>query len=282
MISFQQVGKSYRNQAGDPVTVLKDLDFTIEEGRFVCVLGPSGCGKTTLLNLIAGFSAPASGQVRFQGEPIRGPGPDRGVVFQDPTLFPWLSVWQNVAFGLRLKGEGKGRISEKVGKYLDLMGLAGHSEKYPHALSGGMRQRVAIARVLALEPKVLLMDEPFSALDENTRERLQDELLRIWTTHRRTVVYVTHSVEEAAYLGDRIFILGTADGGLHADIPVSMTRPRDRASTTFLRFTEKLRRRLAEQPCCIQPLFYGSPGGAPGKASAAEGAEGTVKGIGDP
>ena len=175
------------------------------------------------------------------------------MVFQDATLFPWLSVQRNVEFGLRLQGIRGDLCSQTAGKYIQRMGLGDHADKYPHVLSGGMRQRVAIARVLALEPKVLLMDEPFSALDANTRERLQDELLRIMTTYRRTVVYVTHSVEEAAYLADRVIIMGSADSGVFVDMPAGLERPRRRSSTEFLSLKGALRNCLAAQPCCIQP-----------------------------
>jgi NitT/TauT family transport system ATP-binding protein len=253
MIIFKNVSKYFLHNGDQTVMVLKDLGFMIKEGQFVCILGPSGCGKTTLLNLIAGFISPSQGQVLLDGHEIRDPGPDRAVVFQDATLFPWLTVCKNVEFGLRLQGM-KGRLCSKTAKeYLESMGLEEHSEKYPHALSGGMRQRVAIARVIALEPRVLLMDEPFSALDANTRERLQDELLRIWTTHRRTVIYVTHSVEEAAYLADRIIMLGTSTSGVYKDIIAEQKRPRSRVSAEYISMKEKLRNYLALQPCCIQP-----------------------------
>ncbi len=254
MIRLEHVGKNFRHDGGPAVPVLADLDFSVPEGEFLCVLGPSGCGKTTLLNLIAGFIAPSRGRVLFDGKEVSGPGPERGVVFQDATLFPWLSVAKNVAFGLKIQGLRGRRLEEAVRRHLELLGLGAHGDKYPHALSGGMRQRVAIARVLALEPKALLMDEPFSALDANTRERLQDELLRVWTTRRRTVVYVTHSVEEAAYLADRVLILGAAACGVFADMALHQKRPRNRSSAEFLSLKEKLRRWLGSQPCCIQPV----------------------------
>jgi NitT/TauT family transport system ATP-binding protein len=256
MIRFENVGKSFRHDGGPATPVLADLDFTVPQGEFMCVLGPSGCGKTTLLNLAAGFIAPSRGRVLFDGREIRGPGPDRGVVFQDATLFPWLDVARNVEFGLKLQGLRGRRLKETAQRHLEILGLGAHALKYPHTLSGGMRQRVAIARVLALEPKVLLMDEPFSALDANTRERLQDELLRVWTADRRTVIYVTHSVEEAAYLADRVLILGAAARGVFADMPVDQKRPRDRSSAGFLSLKDKLRRWLASQPCCIQPRIH--------------------------
>ncbi len=252
MIVFESVCKSFQHDGGPPTLVLANLDITVHEGEFVCVLGPSGCGKTTLLNLIAGFIFPTQGRVLFKGREITGPGPDRGVVFQDPTLFPWLNVLKNVEFGLKFQGIKGARLSETARRHLGNMGLAGHEGKYPYALSGGMRQRVAIARILALEPEVLLMDEPFSALDANTRERLQDELLRAWLAHRRTVVYVTHSVEEATYLADRVIVLGDATTGIFEDMPILPSRPRDRSAAAFLAMKNKLRQCLAAQPCCIQ------------------------------
>ena len=253
MIQLENVSKSFQQNGVWFPPVLANLNLTVTEGEFLCVLGPSGCGKTTLLNLIAGFVFPSEGRVLFQGKEIRGPGPDRGVVFQDATLFPWLTVMQNVGFGLRIQGM-KGRLlRETTLRFLETMGLAGHAEKFPYALSGGMRQRVAIARVLALEPKVLLMDEPFSALDANTRERLQDELLKIWILHRHTIVYITHSVEEAAYLADRVVVFGSTDAGLVADLLVSLKRPRKRTGKELLAMKDRLRECLAKQPCCIQP-----------------------------
>lgn len=253
MIRLENVSKCFaHNNGGVPAVVLDKVNLSIREGDLVCVLGPSGCGKTTLLNLVAGFLYPTSGRVLFQGREVHAPGPERGVVFQDANLFPWLSVFKNVAFGLKLQGIKGRQLTTTTAKYLERMGLSDHADKYPFALSGGMRQRVAIARVLALEPSVLLMDEPFSALDANTRERLQDELLRVWADNRRTVLYVTHSVEEAAYLADRIIVLGQGLGGIFADLPVDLPRPRMRTSSGVLDLQETLRGCLAKQPCCIQ------------------------------
>jgi NitT/TauT family transport system ATP-binding protein len=254
MIAFEKVAKTFSQNRCTPRRVLSGLDFVIEEGQFICVVGPSGCGKTTLLNLIAGFISPSEGRILFEGEPIRAPGPDRAVVFQDANLFPWLDVAKNVVFGLKLQGMKGRSLFETSMKYLESMGLAEHAKQYPHALSGGMRQRVAIARVLALEPRVLLMDEPFSALDANTRERLQDELLGVWKVRRRTVVYVTHSVDEAAYLADRIMVLGNGVSGVFADMRLDIERPRDRATSEFLSLKKQLRDCLAALPCCIQPM----------------------------
>ena len=246
MISLEGVSKSFRLDDGRSEPVLSDLSLNVPEGEFLCVLGPSGCGKTTLLNLIAGFTAPTKGRVLFDGAEVGAPGPERAVVFQDAVLFPWLTVSRNIAFGLELQGM-KGRpLEETVSRYLAIMGLSEEDGgKYPHALSGGMSQRVALARVLALEPKALLMDEPFSSLDVDTRERLQDELLRLWAARGTTVVYVTHSVEEAAYLADKVLVLGTPPGG-SAELAVPQERPRNRSSDEFHAMKERLRGVLSD------------------------------------
>jgi len=256
MITFDAVYKWYHRGKTALPPVLGELSFTVGEGAFICVLGPSGCGKTTLLNLVAGFIAPCQGQVLFRGKKIHGPGPDRGVVFQEATLFPWRTVWQNVAFGLEVRGVKGQLLQNTVRQHLEQMGLTDHADKFPHTLSGGMRQKVAIARVLALDPQLLLMDEPFSALDANSRERLQDEVLRLWHNQQRTVLYVTHSVKEAAYLADRILILSDTAKGLYADIDVGLHRPRDRSHPAFLELKNTLRRHLASQPCCIQSSIH--------------------------
>jgi len=247
MIEFRQITKQYGN---GPAT-LQQLSLTFAEHRFTCVLGPSGCGKSTLLNLIAGFMAPSSGQVLLQGQPVRKPGPDRGVVFQDATLFPWMSVLDNVRFGLRQQGLDNNRSTAVAREYLALVGMLPQADALPIRLSGGMRQRVAIARILALRPKVLLMDEPFSALDANSRERLQDELLSICAACPTTVVYITHNVDEAAFLAERVIIMAPAPNNLHADIPLSSPRPRLRSSQEFCRVTGQLRAELDRLPCCI-------------------------------
>ena len=248
MILFDHLHKTYGDSKDKDPVILHDFTLTLEKGEFVCVIGPSGCGKTTLLNLMAGFIPPSSGSVRFKDKPIAAPGPERGVVFQDATLFPWLTVLGNVEFGLKQQG-GKGReVRERAFRYLDLVGMAGHARVYPHALSGGMRQRVAIARVLALEPELLLMDEPFSALDANIRERLQVELLRLWSLFGQTVFYVTHSVEEAAFLADRVLVMGHAPHSLHADIPIELPRPRERMAASMFRVVQQLRQTLDTLP----------------------------------
>ncbi len=240
MIRFAGVSHWYGGAEGDR-PVLADLDFAIEPGRCVCVLGPSGCGKTTLLHLAAGFFPPRRGRIWCGDREVRGPDPQRAVVFQEPTLFPWLTVRGNVEFGLRRQGVDGQRARRTAMEALDRMGLAGAAGLYPKALSGGMRQRVAIARVLVLSPSVLLLDEPFSALDLPTRERLQDELLAIWGATGATIIYVTHSVEEAAYLGDRVLVLAPGGRGCFRDVPVALPRPRRRLSPEMLALEAALR-----------------------------------------
>lgn len=198
----------------------------IAEGEFICVLGPSGCGKSTVLNAIAGFLKPSAGHVRVLGQDVTGPGPDRGMVFQQPLLFPWKTVRSNIAHGPRMQGRSRAEQREIADRMLNMIGLGRFAEAYPHQLSGGMQQRVAIARALALEPRVLLMDEPFGALDAQTRIMMQENLLRIWDEVRATVVFVTHDIDEAVFLADRILVMG-GGGRILRDIPVPMPRPRD-------------------------------------------------------
>jgi len=252
MLEIHDVSKSYPGREnGQAVEVIRTLSFAVARGEFICLLGPSGCGKSTLLNLAAGFVKPSSGRLLFQGRPITGPGPDRGVIFQEPTLFPWLTAVQNVEFGLQNAGVPKAERLTRALRALAKVGLDGFADTRPHALSGGMRQRVALARVLVMEPGMLLMDEPFSALDENTRERLQDELLRIWQADRKTVVFVTHNVDEAAYLADRVMVMGPAPQSLMAEVPVALPRPRRRSAFELQMITDRLRSELGRQPCCI-------------------------------
>jgi len=232
-------------------TVLQQVNLQASPAEFVCLLGPSGCGKSTLLNLVAGFLRPSTGQVLFDGGPVRGAGPERGVVFQDPTLFPWLTVAQNVAFGLKNKALAGAEVVRRAEQWLQLVGLERQGGAYPHELSGGMRQRAALARVMALEPKALLMDEPFSALDANARERLQDQLLQIWAARPRVVLFVTHQVEEAVYLADRVVIMGAPPNSLHSELTIPLPRPRDRESPALRSLVKELRQRLSELPCCL-------------------------------
>jgi len=207
---------------------LENLSMDVRANEILCLLGPSGCGKSTVLNLIAGFELPTSGEVSLDGREITVPGPERGVIFQEHALFPWLNVIQNIAFGKKLRGavEDERRYGESVKKYIDLMGLGGFEHHYPSQLSGGMKQRVAIARVLVNEPEVMLMDEPFAALDAQTRLSMQMFLLKIWERLRTTILFITHDIDEAVFLGDRIYVMTARPGKIKSLIPVSLERPR--------------------------------------------------------
>jgi NitT/TauT family transport system ATP-binding protein len=218
---------------GRRMVALQDISLEIPHGQFVCLLGPSGCGKSTLLNAIAGFAPPTSGRVLADGVPVAGPGPERGMVFQEYALFPWMTVEQNVGFGLEIKGMPRTQIAARVGELLKLLSLEDFAKRYPKDLSGGMRQRVAIARVLALDSPIMLMDEPFGALDALTRRNLQDELLRLWAELKKTVIFVTHSIEEAIYLADRIVVMTYRPGTIKRDILVDLPRLRDPAAPEF-------------------------------------------------
>ena len=234
---------------GGEIVALKDIDLAINRGEFVCLLGPSGCGKSTLLNAIAGFSAPSRGQVQVEQRTVTAPGPDRGMVFQEYALFPWMTVAQNVAFGLEIKGMPRRAIEPRVAGLLAMLKLTEFRDRFPKDLSGGMRQRVAIARVLALDSPVMLMDEPFGALDALTRRSLQDELLRIWAETGKTIVFVTHSIEESIYLADRIVVLTYRPGTVKRDLRVELPRPRDSL------VTRELPRFLALRHAILQGLL---------------------------
>jgi NitT/TauT family transport system ATP-binding protein len=229
------------------VVALKDINLDIPDGQFVCLLGPSGCGKSTLLNAIAGFALPSSGSITTNGKVVAEPGPDRGMVFQEYALFPWMTVEQNVAFGLEIKGVGKAEIQTRVTQLLDKLGLIDFRSRFPKDLSGGMRQRVAIARVLALDSPIMLMDEPFGALDALTRRNLQDELLRIWDEFKKTIVFVTHSIEEAIYLADRIVVMTYRPGTIKRDITVTLPRLRDPAAPEFNALKRELGQLVMEE-----------------------------------
>lgn len=208
------------------VLALDGVSLEVQSGEFIALLGPSGCGKTTILNIMAGFVAQTAGEVLLEGRPVSGPGPERGVVFQSFALFPWKTVLANVAFGLKMRGVGKNERQRTAREYLELVGLAGFESRYPHELSGGMQQRVGVARVLANEPSVMLMDEPFASVDAQTRMTLQEEIMRIWEVRKPTVVFVTHDVEEAVFLADRIVVLEPRPGRINQIVEVSLARPR--------------------------------------------------------
>jgi ABC-type nitrate/sulfonate/bicarbonate transport system ATPase subunit len=241
-VKLSGVIKHFTNPAGSPVRVLDRIDLEIEAGSFLCLLGPSGCGKTTLLNMVAGFDRPDRGTVSVGKDFVTAPGPDRGVVFQDYAIYPWLSVEQNISFGPRVRGVPAEAIRDITQRYLGLMGLEAFASYLPQQLSGGMRQRVAIARVLANEPRVLLMDEPFAALDAQTRYILQRELVRVWLREKLTVLFVTHNIEEALLLGDRVVLMSRRPGRVQQDMRIELSRPRDVSDARF----NELRRELLD------------------------------------
>jgi NitT/TauT family transport system ATP-binding protein len=225
-IRFEQVRKEFvvRGEGAEPprrFTALEDITLEVRSGEFLAVVGPSGCGKSTLLDLLGGLTAPTSGRILLDGRPIAGPGRDRGIVFQQYALFPWRTAAENVEFGLDIAGHTAKQRREVARHFLDLVGLSGFADRYPHELSGGMKQRVAIARSLAYDPEVLLMDEPFAALDAQTRETLQGELLRIWRTTGKTIVFITHGIDEAIVLGQRVAVMTSRPGRIKQviDIP---------------------------------------------------------------
>jgi NitT/TauT family transport system ATP-binding protein len=214
---------------GRQLPVLDLERFTAREGELVTVVGPSGCGKSTFLHIVGGFIRPEAGSIRLYGREVTGPGPDRGMMFQEFALFPWRTVAGNVAWGLEVQGVPRREREAAVGKYLELMDLVDFRHHYPAEISGGMKQRVALARVLAFDPKVLLMDEPFGALDAQTREVMQEELLRLWERTGKTIVFVTHDIEEAVYLGDRVVVLTARPARVKEEVTIGLPRPRDLA-----------------------------------------------------
>ena len=240
-IACRALTKRYPARGGTSHAVIDGLNLSIEKGDFVCILGPSGCGKTTLLNMVAGFLTPSDGKLQVRGADVTGPGPDRGVVFQDYSLFPWLNVAGNVDFGLRMCGIPRVERKRMVRAYLELVGLQAQATRYPFELSGGMKQRVAIARALATDPALLLMDEPFAALDAMTRGALQAQLLEIQQQTKKTVLFVTHNIGEAIFLASRILVLSTDGGRLVEDIRLDdFPRPRKRNTPAFTALYERL------------------------------------------
>lgn len=223
-----QMAYQARDEAGreERVAVLDDFNLQVREGEFLSILGPSGCGKSTFLNILAGLTHKTGGQLDIDGQPLQGINRSQGVVFQGYALLPWRNVLDNIAVGLEIRGVGKRERLERAREYLSLVGLDGFAARYPHELSGGMRQRVAIARSLAYQPDVLLMDEPFAALDAQTRENLQDELLRIWESHKKTIVFITHSLDEAIFLSDRVAVMTQRPGRIKEIFDVDLPRPR--------------------------------------------------------
>jgi NitT/TauT family transport system ATP-binding protein len=248
---IKDLTQAFRKDDNTELTALDHVSLEVKDKEFVCILGPSGCGKTTLLRLIAGLDTPEGGSIVLDGEEMKGPNPKIGFVFQEYSLFPWRSVIDNIAFGLEMKGvpkEERYRIAEQ---YLSLVNLSAFKTSYPAELSGGMRQRVAVARALALDPVLLLMDEPFGALDAQTRNMLQTELLGIWEKTKKTIIFITHSVDEAVYLSDRIIVLSPRPGKVCRTVSIELPRPRDRTNPEFA----ELRRDILDQisrNCAVQ------------------------------
>jgi NitT/TauT family transport system ATP-binding protein len=246
-IEVQDVSLVYDTPAGR-VPGVKDVSFNMDASEFVCIVGPSGCGKSTLLNIIAGFLTPSGGQIRIGGQAVTGHGMDRGIVFQDfAQLFPWRTALGNVTFGLEMKGVPKEEREAIALKQLTLVKLDKFRKSYPHHLSGGMQQRVAIARALAYNPSVLLMDEPFAALDALTRDDMQRLLADVWRETRKTVIYVTHNVAEAVYLADRVIVMTPHPGTIKTEIAIKLARPRDPLSVAFLDYQKLLLRHLGQE-----------------------------------
>jgi len=229
-ICVRDLHKRYRSRDGE-VAALAGVDLEVAEGEFVTIVGPSGCGKSTLLYILGGFIGADSGTVAVDGEPVAGPGVDRGVVFQEYALFPWLTVAQNIRYGLEMTGVPRAERSPIVERLIATIGLEGFEHRFPRELSGGMKQRVAIARTLAYDPKILLLDEPFGALDALTRETMQDELLRLWQATRKTVVMVTHDVNEAVYLSERVLVMSQRPGRIVQQFPIAIERSGEREQT---------------------------------------------------
>jgi NitT/TauT family transport system ATP-binding protein len=225
-ITLSGVFRSYANSRGSFTPALQNIDLEIEQGEFVCIVGPSGCGKSTLLHLLAGLDRPTTGEITVDGNPVQGPGTDRILLFQELGLFPWLTVRQNVEFGLKMAGVSRDERRDRARVFLRMVHLSHFEDHYIHQLSGGMKQRVALARSLALKPKILLMDEPFAALDAQTRDMLHDELERLWKETSPTIVFVTHNVREAVRLGDRVLLMSFRPGRIKSQFQVTLPRPR--------------------------------------------------------
>jgi ABC-type nitrate/sulfonate/bicarbonate transport system ATPase subunit len=231
---------------GPPTVALQPTDIEVADNDFITILGPSGCGKSTLLRIVAGLDDPSTGRVLLDGRQVTGPGPDRGMVFQSYTLFPWLTVAQNIAFGPRERGVPRAEQDALVARYIDQVGLKGFENHFPKMLSGGMQQRTALARALANDPSILLLDEPFGALDNQTRALMQELLLGIWERERKTVLFVTHDIEEAIFLASRVVVMTARPGRIKADVPVDLPHPRDYRMKTSPHFSE-LKARLTEE-----------------------------------
>jgi NitT/TauT family transport system ATP-binding protein len=251
-LNIDHISKRFEKNRHEVVDSLLNISFEVTEGEFICILGPSGCGKTTLLRIISGLEQPTEGKVLIDGKDIERPNPKLGMIFQDYSLYPWRTVNDNIAFGLELQDVDKKKRQEIVRNYLDLTGLTEFGHSYPYELSGGMRQRVAVVRALAVDPVVLLMDEPFGALDAQTRNKLQNDLLDIWQKTKKTILFVTHSVDEAVFLADRIIVLTPRPGRVCDDISIDLPRPRNRTSIEFAKFRRHVLDLINQKACTIQ------------------------------
>ncbi len=246
ILELKNVVKKFISEKKE-ILAVDNVSFTVNNNEFLSIVGPSGCGKSTLLRMIAGLEKPTSGEIFLEGKKIEKPGAERGMVFQQYTLLPWRTVLGNVAFGLEIKGVPKEERNEIARKFIRMIGLEGFEDSYPYELSGGMQQRVAIARTLANDPKIVLMDEPFGALDTQTRTILQNELLKIWENDRKTVIFITHSVEEAVYLSDRVIIMTARPGKVKDIIDIKLERPRKRNSPEFIEYKKEIVDKLKDE-----------------------------------
>lgn len=247
-VVIEHVSKSFsQNKGSEQLLAISDISLRVKDGEFLCILGPSGCGKSTLLNIVAGLDTPNEGQVIVDGKRVCGAGPDRGVVFQEAALFPWLTVRENVEFSLKIAGIEKSKRGEVVDRYIQLVHLSPFANCYPHELSGGMRQRASLARTLAMNPQILLMDEPFSALDAQTKAMLHKELLDIWAKTKKAIVFITHNVEESMILADRIVMMSARPGRIKKEFAVNYPRPRDLANPKLIMLQREIKFYLQEE-----------------------------------
>ncbi|HDM89314.1 MAG TPA: ABC transporter ATP-binding protein [Candidatus Bathyarchaeota archaeon] len=245
-LEVQNVTKIFRSSEKKSIVAIKDLSLQVSKGELLCILGPIGCGKSTLLNMIAGFEKPTSGRILLEGREIEGPGPDRVMVFQEETLFPWMTILNNIMFGLRLKGLSDEESRREAQRHLSLVGLEKFSDFRPHELSGGMKRKAELARALAIDPKILLMDEPLSSIDAISRAGLLREILRVWERSGKTIIYVTHNIDEALYLADRIIVLTARPARVKRKIQVDEPRPRDLLSNAMIDLKRNLLKELAQ------------------------------------
>jgi ABC-type nitrate/sulfonate/bicarbonate transport system, ATPase component len=246
-LRLEHLSREFVTTTGERIVALQDISLEVRDEEFVCLLGPSGCGKTTLLRIIGGLDYATGGKALLNGIPIRGPDPRTAMIFQEYSLYPWRNVRENIMLGLEIRGVPRGKRDETTRQYLEMVGLEGFERTYPYELSGGMRQRVAVARALAVEPEILLMDEPFGALDAQTRNRMQIELLRIWEMTKKTVIFVTHSVDEAVFLADRIVVLTRRPGRIKEIVDVPQERPRERTDQAFITIRKHVLDLIAEE-----------------------------------